>query len=223
MTPLAWLFAGSAAAHLGERLLKRLTRMTDQYPEDVYIFLQPLNWDDFERDGAFNREEFDRNYGEDWLWSGRFAERQRRIALRTMIVLHREYLGRMDHNVAFVELAAANDWRVTGACRKNQAADSQRCLESVAAMEEAATELEREADLPENHAQAEGLRRNAAQIRLGSKDLLREDSERKEGRAMHDQGIIETRGASRRFREAAEWQAEVLATLGEIPIWLVEE
>ncbi|HWZ43308.1 MAG TPA: hypothetical protein VNW97_07510 [Candidatus Saccharimonadales bacterium] len=213
MTAVLWLFAGGAAAQLAERLLKRLTRLTDQYPEDVYMFLQPLNWEVFKRDRAFDHREFDRNYGKHWLWSGRFAERHRRRELRSWIALDREYLGRMDHNVALLELSAANDWKLTRRCRKDRTAERLRCLEAVAAMEKAATELEQEAELPENHGQTEGLRHDAAQIRVGSRDLLSEDAECNRERETHDRRIIEARRAFLEFRSAAGWQLAKLDCL----------
>jgi hypothetical protein len=213
MTVALLLLAGGITARLGERLLKKLTRLTEQYPEDVYMFLQPMNWADFERDRAFDHKEFDTNYGEGWRWPGRFVERQRRRELRSWVVLDREYLGRMDHNVALLESSVVNDWQVTDQSRKERTADRQRCLETVAAMEREATELEQEAQMQQNHAQAEGLRRDAAQIRVGSKELLREDAECKSERETHVQRIVEARSAFLKFRRAVGWQLAKLDCL----------
>jgi hypothetical protein len=165
MTEAAWLLTGGVATLLGQRLLKRLARFTEQYPEEVYMFLQPLNREDFEHDRASDAEEFDQNYGSNWWGSGRFAESQRRRELRARIAFDREYLGRMDHNLALLELANVNDRRIFRRWSKDQAEDSQRRLETVASMEEEATALEREAELPENQTEAEELRCCATRMR----------------------------------------------------------
>ncbi|HXB22978.1 MAG TPA: hypothetical protein VNV88_16435 [Candidatus Solibacter sp.] len=213
MTEAAWLLAGGITALLGRRLFKRLARLTEQYPEDVYMFLQPLNWEDFERDRALEAGEFDHNYGSGWCGSGRFAEGRRRRNLRARIVLDREYLGRMDYNLALLELSNANDRRVCGRWRKDQARDSQRRLETAAGMEKEATALEREAEQPENQPVAQELKCCAARIRAESKKLLAEDAEYKTEFETHARIMAEARSAFREFRSPARWQLPKLDCL----------
>lgn len=190
-----WIFLGSFATLVTPRLFNYLTRLTDPFPEDMFMLSQPLDWENvkatFDLDGARNDAR------------GCPGSVSRRM-LHCRFATCREYFRRMVHNTQLIELCTEVEKRDA---RRNPAPLlHEEILADARGMLEGAHSFEEDAGMAEYEGEADQLRASAAALRLEAQNLVARAEAIKKDDQAREFRIAGALHSAQQFRKTVRFQ-----------------
>jgi hypothetical protein len=156
-----WILLGCVVTLAVLRLLNYLTRLHDPYPEEIFMFSQPLDWEDVK--STFNLQDARAEV------IGRPSTVSQRM-LHNRFAASQEYFKRMEHNAWLIGLCGGVERRAT--TKDSMAMAHEETLSEAQAMLEGAQRCEVDAELPEYENQAAELRARANGLRRQAQELV---------------------------------------------------
>jgi hypothetical protein len=195
-----WFLLGCVVTLAVLRLLSYLTRLHSPYPDDIFMFSQPLDWEDVK--STFNLQD-----ARDEV-SGRPTTVSQRM-LYNRFVQSQEYFRRMEHNAWLMVLCGEN----LSDSKRDMVTVHVEALSDASAMLKAAECCDADAILPEYARQASDLRLRAQVLRGEAQERLRlAESMRTEHQAQQSR-IADATLSAQRFRTSVRLQLAKLTLL----------